>query len=1031
MTDTRIPLQQFISREFFKAALFPLLIIEITLIGLYFFMNNYLIDKSIKTLTDDRFAHLMGITETQTRIISEQLHNISNLSYVLKAETTRFFSHPDHFSVPNPIPEFRVASNGVYYKTQNNGGCSLFYSALEPINAEKKTKALKSEALDPLYRELSEANSNIVAVYLNTFDSMSRYYPFCENVHEQLPPQMDIPNYNFYYLGDATHNPDRESVWTAAYLDPMGMGWMMSCVVPIYNNDFLEGVAGIDITIKSFIDNLLGLQLPWKAHAFLVDGEGTIMAMPPAVENIFGLTELHEFEYQDKVAQDTEKPKTFNLLESVLSTVREPVTNLMQEKSGIVPLSLNGHRYILCQNTVSETGWKLMMIADQAVILSPIATLELNAQRVGYAAIGFMVIFYILFFLYLVRNTRFMSERIAETIGGLSHAIQRVGTGAYEADIKPSPVTELNILSSNFESMVRDLKLLHSNLDREVKHANEAKTLARTAEEKLRENQATLEKTVEDRTLELKRTNEKLEKDIARRKQIEEELNVERRQLLSIFDSIDEPVYVSAPDTYELLYVNEALKKYWSDAPRGKCYEVLQGRNSPCPFCTNDIIFGEKLGQPHIWEFYNNVANRWFRCVDKAIQWPDGRLVRYEMAIDITEQKTAAHEKQRLTNRLQRAEKMEALGTLAGGVAHDLNNILSGIVSYPDLLLMDMPPESPFKKPITIIQKSGQKAAAIVQDLLTLARRGVAIMEPTNLNDTVTEYLASPEHVQLLSHHPDILLKTDCSDDLLYCKGSAIHLLKMVMNLVSNAAEAMPNGGEITISTYNQYIDRPLKGYDEVLEGDYTVLRVSDCGIGISEEDMERIFEPFYTKKKMGRSGTGLGMAVVWGTVKDHHGYIEVKSILDKNTVFEIYLPATRETLVKKDSDALALIKGNKETILVVDDVGAQREIAVEMLTRLGYKAFALPSGEEAIAYLEKNTVDLILLDMIMEPNINGLETYRRIIKIHPGQKAIIVSGYSETEDIREAQRLGAARYVKKPYTIYKIGPIIREELQK
>ncbi|MBU4011415.1 MAG: response regulator, partial [Proteobacteria bacterium] len=920
---------------------------------------------------------------------------------------------------------------GVYYKQENNGGCSLFYSSLWPIGPKEKEKALRSESLDPLFKETYHANKNIVAVYFNSFDSMSRYYPFFEDVFNQLPPKMNIQDYNFYYLADAKHNPKRGPVWTEAYLDPMGKGWMISFIVPIYRADFLEGVAGIDITIKNFIDNLLELQLPWESHAFLVDAKGTIMAMPPDVEKIFGLIELHKYTYKGKVMQDTYKPETFNLLKSVHSDAAGPITKLLQQKEGSVEFPLNDHYYVLSQHTVPETGWKLMVIADKETILSPVSKLERQSRHIGYVIAGFIVIFYVAFLLYLLRNTRRMSENIAETAGGLSKAIQRLGAGVYDTQIKQSNVIEMDELSSKFESMAHDLKTLHQNMESEIKNANEAKTAATQAEERLIEHQNHLEKIVKVRTNELTETNKKLKEDITKREQIEQKLDLERRQLLSVFDSIDEPIYISTQGTYELLYANEAFKKYWPDPVGKKCYKVLHNLDSPCSFCTNDIIFGDKTGQPHIWKFNNIITGKWFRCIDKAIQWPDGRIVRYEMAIDITEQEKASEEKQQLIDRLRRAEKMEALGTLAGGVAHDLNNILGGIVGYPELILLDMPSDNPLRTSILAIQESGLRAAAIVQDLLTLARRGVALMELTNINDVLTAYLASPEH-EVLHQNTMITFKMKLSEDLLNCMGSSVHLSKVIMNLVYNAVEAMPNGGEVNISTHNQYVDKPLKGYDEVIEGDYAVLKVRDSGIGIPAEELDKIFEPFFTKKKMGRSGTGLGMAVVWGTVKDHKGYIEVKSTVGEGTTFEIYLPSTREIMEsKKVLHSFREFRGNNESILVIDDVRIQREIAVDMLTKLGYDASSVSSGEGAVAYLEYNKVDLLILDMIMEPNIDGLETYKRILKIHPGQKAIIVSGFTDTVVIREAQKLGAGKYVKKPYTANEISRAVKEELNK
>ncbi len=399
---------------------------------------------------------------------------------------------------------------------------------------------------------------------------------------------------------------------------------------------------------------------------------------------------------------------------------------------------------------------------------------------------------------------------------------------------------------------------------------------------------------------------------------------------------------------------------------------------------------------------------------------------------DITDIKRANEEKARLENKLRQSQKMEAIGALAGGVAHDLNNILSGIVSYPELLLLDLPKDSPLIKPIQTIQESGQKAATIVQDLLTLARRGVAVTEVVNLNHIISDYLKSPEHENLESYHLEVQVETDLETDLINIIGSPVHLSKTVMNLVSNAAEAMPDGGTIFIRTENRYVDRPIRGYNDVKENDYAVLSISDTGIGVSQDDLTRIFEPFYTKKVMGRSGTGLGMAVVWGTVKDHKGYIDIQSIEGEGTTFTLYFPVTRKELAS-DKSLLSIedYLGKGESILVIDDVRGQREIASGMLGKLGYFVTSVSSGEEAVEYLKTKSADLLILDMIMDPGMDGLETFKRILDMHPEQKAIIASGYSETERVKEAQRLGAGEYIKKPYTLEKIGLAVKKKLKK
>ena len=399
---------------------------------------------------------------------------------------------------------------------------------------------------------------------------------------------------------------------------------------------------------------------------------------------------------------------------------------------------------------------------------------------------------------------------------------------------------------------------------------------------------------------------------------------------------------------------------------------------------------------------------------------------------DITDRKRAEEGKRMLEERLQRAEKMEALGTLAGGVAHDLNNVLGIVVGYTELLLMEVNKSSPLRENLNNILDGGLKAAAIVQDMLTLARRGVQNREILNLNRIIADCMVSPEFEKMKSFHPSAQIKTDLEEGLLNISGSSVHLSKSLYNLVSNAFEAMHRDGVVTIKTSGQFLEKPIHGYDEVREGEYIVLTVSDTGDGIPTADLKRIFEPFYTKKIMGRSGTGLGLAIVWGTVKDHHGYINVESEMGKGSKFTLYFPVTREEL---SSSAVPIpisdYAGKNESILIVDDVKAQRDLASEMLRRLNYNVISVSSGEEAVAYLKEHQADLIVLDMIMDPGMDGLDTYRSILEINPKQKAIIVSGFSETDRVRTAQTLGAGAYVRKPYVIEKLGLAVKKELER
>jgi len=391
---------------------------------------------------------------------------------------------------------------------------------------------------------------------------------------------------------------------------------------------------------------------------------------------------------------------------------------------------------------------------------------------------------------------------------------------------------------------------------------------------------------------------------------------------------------------------------------------------------------------------------------------------------DVTRQKE-------LENKLQRSKKMESLGVMAGGIAHDLNNILSGIVSYPDLLLMDLDLDSPMRRPVEVIRDSGRRASEVVADLLTIAKGVAAGKEVTNLNTLVYEYFESAEYQQLSKDHPGVDFQRNLDAELLNIRCSSPHMKKILMNLVSNAVEAIQRKGQVGIKTTNRYLDKPLRGYEDIQIGEYVLLRVSDSGGGISREDLDRIFEPFYTKKVMGRSGTGLGLAVVWNTVQDHDGYINVASSR-MGTVFELYFPVTRE-LSAPNAEQVSLHEylGNGERILVVDDEASQREVACHLLKKLNYTAVSVSSGEEALVYLKSRAVDLLVLDMIMPPGINGRETFARAREIRPDQRAIIASGFAATEEVKAAQALGAGDYLKKPYTLEKIGMAIKAELAR
>ncbi|GEM_PF-1300825 len=443
----------------------------------------------------------------------------------------------------------------------------------------------------------------------------------------------------------------------------------------------------------------------------------------------------------------------------------------------------------------------------------------------------------------------------------------------------------------------------------------------------------------------------------------------------------------------------------------------------------NSIFKGERNGA-HFECRYLDKSGRplWFETLATAIVYREKPAVVIH-AINIEKRKQEEARRLELEQKLSRAQKMEAIGALAGSVAHDLNNILGGLVTYPELLLMDLDSKSPLHQPLEMIHQAGQRAAAIVQDLLTLARRSVPAAEIIDLNQVISDYLSSPEFCRLRSEYPRIELIQRLAPDQGNIIGSPVHLSKTVMNLVANAFEATADKGRVVLETFARKLEKPLEGYEIIPPGTYTVLKVEDNGVGIEAEDLKKIFEPFYTKKVMGRSGTGLGMAVVWSTVKDHDGFIDLQSRPGEGTCFQLYFPVTGRGRPETGAEAdIEPFRGN-ETVLVVDDVDQQRLLGRRLLERLGYEVFEAESGEKAVALAAKRAFDLLVLDMIMDPGIDGLETYNRILAANPGQKAIIASGYSETVRVKKALAMGAACYVRKPYTLRSLGKAVRRAL--
>jgi PAS domain S-box-containing protein len=385
--------------------------------------------------------------------------------------------------------------------------------------------------------------------------------------------------------------------------------------------------------------------------------------------------------------------------------------------------------------------------------------------------------------------------------------------------------------------------------------------------------------------------------------------------------------------------------------------------------------------------------------------------------------------------RMIQAERMATIGMTTSGVAHDLNNILAGVVNYAEMILYQLPEKSKTRTSVQCILESGKRAADVVADLLTLTRGTAHNRTPIILNTIITEYLSSAEFQYLAEQHPQIHITADLAQDLFPVPGISVYLHKIIMNLVTNSFEAIQgttSQGKVKIITQNLIV--PSENIFSQNDGkQYVVLKIIDNGAGIEQKDIQHIYEPFYSNKPLGQSGTGLGLTMVQNAVIEHQGTIKASSNAQQGTTFTIRLPVISEScpapVTKKNDQKDTIVTGNG-TVLVVDDNPTMREIAKSILIEAGYTVHLARSGEEALQFCQGQKADLVLLDMLMPPGMNGRETFTAIRRIYPHQKALIVSGYSEDIEVQKALQAGCSGFLKKPYTMSQLSQAIQQALQ-
>jgi len=390
-------------------------------------------------------------------------------------------------------------------------------------------------------------------------------------------------------------------------------------------------------------------------------------------------------------------------------------------------------------------------------------------------------------------------------------------------------------------------------------------------------------------------------------------------------------------------------------------------------------------------------------------------------ALDVTDSKRIATEKKRLEAQFEQAQRLESVGTLAGGIAHNFNNLLMGIQGNAALMLMDTEPTHPYFDKLQTVEKLVRSGAKLTTQLLGYAREGRYEIRPISLNKMVKETAET-----FGSTKKEITIHQDLSEALWAVEADQGQIEQALLNLCVNAAEAMPQGGELFLKTANvtheNLVDKPYKAKP----GKYVRLSFTDTGIGMDKKTMEHIFEPFFTSRGLGK-GTGLGLASVYGTVKAHGGYIDVHSEVGRGATFEIYFPAIEKQPSPEATIREDFLKGT-ETVLLLDDEEVVVDVGNEMLRKLGYDVLTARSGKEAIETFraKRDEIDLVILDMVM-PDMNGGDVYDNIKRIKPEAKVLLSSGYSIEGQAAEILERGCDGFIQKPFNLSTLSTRIRE----
>jgi PAS domain S-box-containing protein len=948
----RYPLRQWIWRAFIQSALIPLVLVETVLIAAYLWTNGEIRDSQIEYLQQSALGDLSTAVEREGHLIVRRLEAVEAQVAVFR-DTTRHALHNLSFT-PDALELERhaVTEDGVFYTTTDNGRAASFYANSTPLAEQDHAKALRLSQVDPLMKAIHAANPRVASVYFNTWDSYNRIYPFFMTPN-QYPRDMVIPNYNFYYLADATRNPTRKVVWTDVYLDPAGMGWMMSAVAPVYTEDFLEGVVGLDITVGQILSEINTLEVPWRGYAMLVSRDHNILVLPRQGEEDFALNELMGYSYAEAVRREVLKPEDFSLTKY---KEMQPLLEAMKAgRSNVQEVELAGRKQLVSWSAIPQTGWKLLMVVDEANIYRETHRLARHYLNIGYLLIAGLVLFYALFFVWMWLRSRTLSEQLSQPLKAVVGMMRAVGQGDYSSSVPDSRVKEIQSMAEAVEDAGKQLQ------------ASESRRL---------EAQHILELVVESTTESLWSIDVKA-MSISLSERFVSRFGLKPGKMnLADFNQRMHPDDLERIRHLRQLFISSQEDRYEAEYryadPEGE-YVWLLSRGK--------VLERDSEGNP-------------LRIAGTHV--------------DITRLKKVQEELRRASLDAQAAS--QAKSRFLSSMSHELRTPLNAIHGFGQLIEMeavsrsDSGSEADYAREIV---NASRHLTSLVDDILDLSsienRRQQLKLQPVEIGALLhgCAELVLPE-VQKRQLQLQVLAQTNTG---LYVQADMRRVRQVLLNLLSNAVKYSSPNGLVNL------------GYE--VRSNAVRLWVEDNGVGLSPEQQANLFQPFQRLGRENSTipGTGIGLVLCRELASLMGGEIGFESTPGNGSRFWIDLPgaakpsAQLEVLVEQ----VALQPPLLAEALCVEDHPASLKVVQEALREFA-EVRGVSTVLQAQAELEVNTPALVLLDLDL-PDGEGLQIldFMRQTPRLNRVPVLVISAATDEKLFAEARSRGAQSCLAKP----------------